>query len=198
MDGEGHFLALMQKEENASFDVFPTSFPPSPGERPEKAGKRRSRASTRSKANLISESRNTPDREQLSQITPFLGCLSPEFLQSRGSSAYYVKNSLPMLQGLRFLRNGVFLGEWKKNRFEPSQPLALALGKEDPVSRLDLSPDDPRLMSFLRGESIFLKTDEAQVSDGWKLITANGQAVGWGKLTRGQLKNKIGASWRIT
>ena len=198
MDGEGHFLALMQKEENASFDVFPTSFPPSPGERPEKAGKRRSRASTRSKANLISENRNTPDREQLSQITPFLGCLSPDFLQNRGNSAYYVQNNLPMLSGLHFLRNGVFLGEWKKNRFEPSQPLALALGKEDPVPRLDFSPDDPRLMSFLRGESVFLKAVEAKIPDGWKLVTADGQAVGWGKLTRGQLKNKIGASWRIS
>ncbi len=103
-----------------------------------------------------------------------------------------------MLSGLHFLRNGVFLGEWKKNRFEPSQPLALALGKEDPVPRLDFSPDDPRLTAFLRGESVFLKAGEAKISDGWKLVTADGQAVGWGKLTRGQLKNKIGASWRIS
>lgn len=198
MDGEGHFLALMQKERTASFDVFPASSLPSPGEKPDKAGKRRNRANTRTRADLLSESRNTPDKEQLSQITPFLGCLSPEFLQSRGSSAYYVKNSLPMLQGLRFLRNGVFLGEWKKNRFEPSQPLALALGKEDPLPRLDFSSDDPRLTAFLRGESVFLKADEAEISDGWKLVTADGRAVGWGKLTQGQLKNKIGASWRIS
>ncbi len=45
---------------------------------------------------------------------------------------YYMPKQLPDMKGLRFLRSGLFLGEMKKkNRFEPSQSLAMALKKSE-------------------------------------------------------------------
>ena len=46
-------------------------------------------------------------------------------------------------------RPGLFLGECKKNRFEPSHALALALRAEDFKSTL--SPDDDELDKYLHG-----------------------------------------------
>ena len=200
MSGEGHFLALLQKSEEPSAESFAAqslSASGLPGAE-QKQKNRKDRKNRRGKAALTGAAA-LPDRQQLSQITPFLGNLSTKFLQVRGENAYYVENSLPMLQGLHFLRNGLFLGEWKKNRFEPSQPLALALSEKDPVPSIDLNPADAQTAAFLRGESIScLSGRDSAAGDGWKLVTTGGFPIGWGKLTHGQLKNKIEASWRLT
>ena len=42
---------------------------------------------------------------------------------------YYINDSMPDISGLRILRKGLFMGELKKNRFEPSQSLAMYIGK---------------------------------------------------------------------
>ena len=48
----------------------------------------------------------------------------------RGERVYYMPKDLPDMRGIRFLRTGLFLGELKKNRFEPSQAFAMYLKKE--------------------------------------------------------------------
>ena len=47
----------------------------------------------------------------------------------RGEKVYYMPEGLPTLRGIRFLRTGLLMGELKKNRFEPSQALAMNLKK---------------------------------------------------------------------
>ena len=65
------------------------------------------------------------------------------------------------LEYLYFLRNGVFLGEVKKRRFEPAQPLALLLSGDTFRHSLSLPWDDPRLNSYLKGETLELTEEEA-------------------------------------
>ena len=43
----------------------------------------------------------------------------------RGDNLYYLPEPQYDGRGLHFLRNGLFMGEFKKKRFEPSQPFAL-------------------------------------------------------------------------
>ena len=45
------------------------------------------------------------------------------------------------------------MGTWNKNRFEPSQALAMALRKEEFGETVDLLSDDPRTVKYLKGET---------------------------------------------
>ena len=46
------------------------------------------------------------------------------------------------------------MGEFKKKRFEPSQPFALVLRAQDFDQVLDFPADDERLQRYLRGETL--------------------------------------------
>ena len=146
----------------------------------------------------------------------------PFRLEERGGRAYIVQDLPDSVRGLHFLRNGLFLGEWKKNRFEPSQPLAMAQNmlflKEDACRKTDperntgsgnaaaagstvpvfsAAAEDTRITAYLRGEGIPLTEAEAQsLADGWVLVCADRFSLGWGKKTGRQIKNKYPASWR--
>ena len=52
-------------------------------------------------------------------------------LDIHGERVYYMPEDLPDVKGIRFLRTGLLLGELKKNRFEPSQALAMCLKKKN-------------------------------------------------------------------
>ena len=77
---------------------------------------------------------------------------------------------ITIFKGIRFLRNGLFLGELKKNRFEPSQPLALALKTDDFPSSLSLSPQDERIGRYLKGETLLIEKGECTRDKGWQLV----------------------------
>lgn len=63
----------------------------------------------------------------------------PERMESKNGMVYYMPKELPKMRGLRFLRSGLFVGEMKKKRFEPSQSLAMALRAKDYKNCLRLS-----------------------------------------------------------
>lgn len=48
-------------------------------------------------------------------------------VESRGGKAYLVPEMPDSVKGIRFLRNGLYLGEFKKGRFEPSEAYAMYL-----------------------------------------------------------------------
>ncbi len=96
------------------------------------------------------------------------------------------------LKGLRVMRSGLYLGNCKKNRFEPSQALAMTLKKEDAKIIADFSLGDDNLSRYLRGESFTV-----DCSDGWALVCLEGYPLGWGKVQKGRLKNKYLPGWMI-
>ena len=98
--------------------------------------------------------------------------------------------------GLRYLRTGLLLGTCKKERFEPSQALALALSANSYPDTLDLLADDPRILRYLKGETIEHTGDEP-LKKGWVLICVDGMALGWAKYAGGVLKNKYYPGWRM-
>lgn len=98
------------------------------------------------------------------------------------------------IRGLTFLRNGLYLGELKKNRFEPAQELALALpAGEQGEERISFSAGDARTAQYLHGETVRI---EEEKPNGWYLVCVDGYPLGWGKLTGNVLKNKLPAGWR--
>lgn len=101
----------------------------------------------------------------------------------------------PDLSRLRVLRTGLFLGEMKKGRFEPSQSLALALKAGEYPNVLDLKLDDDRVVRYLKCESI--DVEDGEVDDGYCLVAVDGYPLGWGKVDKGRFKNKYLPSWRL-
>ena len=176
MDGEGHFLALFRKKGDSLPPVFRSS-----GKGPDK---------------------NT--RKWLDEFFAEIGLKTlggQEFdwnrVEVRKDKVYY---QLPFpldLRGISFLRSGLYLGDLKKNRFEPSQPLALALHKGDIEATISLSVSDERITRYLKGETLNIEPDEAAHKKGWHLLCADGYPVGFGKLVNGILKNKYPAGWRV-
>lgn len=174
MDGEGHFLALMKKAGD------------NPGEGTKRREKKRAPGMT---------------REEQKILLDFLGDVSMDFevsrLEVRKGQAYLLPAVEADCRGLSFVRNGLYLGQVKKDRFEPSQALAMALGKEGYASVLDLPHTDERLLRYLKGETIDVEDVPVQRKKGWQLVCVNGYPLGWGKLSGGILKNKYLTGWRL-
>lgn len=171
MDGEGHFLALLKKSADAPFTG---SLPP------------------------------VMRREKLpEELTEFLAQvhmdIAPERITVREDRAFLLPENPINTHGLRVLRNGLLLGEYKKgnkkSRFEPSEALAMALPKNGFDNCLALTRDDDRVMRYLKGETLTCGADEAK--DGTVLITLEGWPLGWGRKTKNQIKNKYLPGWRL-
>lgn len=175
MNGEGHFMALFQK--SGSTDKVQTF------------SQAHTNANTEKWLRLFFEEIGLKS----------LGGRSFDWnrVDTRGDKVYYLPPVDTSFRGLAFLRNGLYMGDLKKNRFEPSQPLALALHKEDVEATLSLSVHDERLCRYLKGETLSIDPGEAQNSKGWHLLCVEGYPLGFGKLVNQTLKNKYPAGWRL-
>ncbi len=168
MDGEGHFLALLQK-----------------GKPVETVGKEQAR-----------KKKKLP--EELEEFMKNVGFeLDGSRLDIHGERIYYMPEDLPNLKGIRFLRTGLLLGELKKKRFEPSQALAMHLSKDMYRQVIDLSVDDERITRYLKGETLDVDDVVEPKAKGWYLLCVDGYPLGWGKLANGTLKNKYLPGWRL-
>ena len=96
-----------------------------------------------------------------------------------------------------FVRNGLYLGEIRKERFEPSQAFAMALQKREYASNVDFHAADERVMRYLKGETVDVDDIQTARKKGWQLVCVDGYPLGWGKLVNGMLKNKYLSGWRI-
>ena len=167
MQGEGHFLALLEKDTDAS-ENYHAKRKPSTEKLPEE---------------LL---------EFLSHVTfP----VQKQDIFIRDSKVYQVSPEMPQEGGLRIMRNGLLLGEMKKNRFEPSQALAMALQMSEYDKIINLPASDERVVKYLKGETLDFE-NENDYQDGWNLFCVDGYPLGWGKYSKGALKNKYLAGWR--
>ena len=101
-----------------------------------------------------------------------------------GDHLFLTPEEFPSWSGLKVLRPGLHLGEIKKNRFEPSHALALALGAKDVRHVWRMSSKEYLPVAYLNGQ-----TFPAEGEKGWYLICVDGISLGWGKLAGGIMKN---------
>jgi NOL1/NOP2/sun family putative RNA methylase len=113
-------------------------------------------------------------------------------LRLQGDRLYFVPEDVPDLKGLRVTVPGVWLGNVKKDRFEPAHPLALYLRSKDARNTLDLTADSREMAAYLRGEGV-----PADGTPGWTLITVDGWPLGWGKRVQGIVKNHYPRGWQV-
>ncbi len=98
---------------------------------------------------------------------------------------------LERIANLKLLRTGLHLGTFKKNRFEPSYALAMALRLSQVQNVCNLS-DEEQAYQYLKGEALNLK-----VKKGWVLVGYNGYPLGFGKASEGVIKNHYPKGLRI-
>lgn len=180
MSGEGHFTALLHK----------------------KSGTQQQVQQTVSQSSIWWEKCKGLNKEQKAAAEDFFSHVNIAYdgkrIDVRGDNLYYLPAPKYDGRGLHFLRNGLFMGEFKKKRFEPSQPFALALHAQDFDQVLDFPADDERLSRYLRGETLDVSDLIAgeKKRKGWQLVMVAGHPLGFGKLVNNNLKNKYPAGWR--
>ena len=180
MSGEGHFMALLHKKNGIQQQVQQTV----------------------SQSSIWWEKCKDLNKEQKAAAEDFFSHVNIAYdgkrIDVRGDNLYYLPAPKYDGRGLHFLRNGLFMGEFKKKRFEPSQPFALALHAQDFDQVLDFPADDERLSRYLRGETLDVSDLIAgeKKRKGWQLVMVAGHPLGFGKLVNNNLKNKYPAGWR--
>ena len=105
-------------------------------------------------------------------------------LDTFGDNLYLLPAGLPDMAKLKIARNGLHLGEFKKNRFEPSFALGLALRPSEVVSALEI--DDEAFSKYVAGETVQLSQN---YPNGWYQVLAQGNGLGFAKITGNTLKN---------
>ncbi|MBR0087742.1 MAG: RsmF rRNA methyltransferase first C-terminal domain-containing protein, partial [Lachnospiraceae bacterium] len=206
LKGEGHFVALLRKgdpdgEAESGFKEEPGRINADPDDRDNRNVriKGHDRAGAGGKApDRKNSGFNTEEARVSEPAEAFLGSLKLDRtglrIENRKGKIYLTDEALPALNGLRILRNGLLLGEEKKNRFEPSQALAMALREDEYPFCINLDTDDDRVIRYLKGETLDL-TDLTRES-GLSLILADHFPLGFGKSDQGRLKNRYLAGWR--
>ena len=109
-----------------------------------------------------------------------------------GDQLYLMPEEMPSLKGLKVLRPGFHLGTLKKNRFEPSHALALALNADQVVHSLNLNAEGDEIRDYLKGQTLNTSVIEGLQKGGekgWYLVCVDGFSTGWGKFAGGILKN---------
>lgn len=174
VDGEGHFCALLKKN----------------GEKPQNDHVPRYKYSIPKGLDSFYEFLNDAG-------------IRDDFVKERlvvqRSSLYYFPENMPDFSGLHVIRNGWYLGELKKNRFEPSGAFARALKKEQCAHVLDLDLSDSRVVKYLKCETIEANetaSNRQSPENGWYLVCVSGYPLGFGKMNSGTLKNKYPVGWR--
>lgn len=140
-------------------------------------------------------------KEQQKYFEEFLECSVSETVKEWlskgryirfGEMLYNIPKEMPNLDGIHVLRSGLCLGEFKKNRFEPSHALAVALDTTEVLSYVDISSDDERVIGYYKGETIFTNENDDLShleKKGWCLVCVDGYSAGWGKIAGAQIKN---------
>ena len=171
-EGEGHFAVVLQKGNPL---LVPTD-------------KKKKKTAVPKKNRDLEAFFNFLDKEKIHWD------YEPERLVFSKGYVRYVPEGMPELPGVHILRSGLFLGEIKKGRFEPSTAFARALQPEECKNVIRYPADGTDILRYLKCETLSV---DQNLPAGWYLICADDCPLGWAKVQNGTLKNKYPPGWRI-
>lgn len=183
VDGEGHFVAKLVRRGCVDTDL---------------KADRKTKKNKNSK-NRKNETKPALTKENMKLLSEFLDETISEDMaawikNSRlvmfGEQLYRLPDMEVDIKGLKVQRAGLHIGEFKKQRFEPSHSLALALKLSEAKNVVKLTWDDPQTTGFFNGQSVMLSDEQtAECKKGWALVCVDGYLAGWGKVNGAQVKN---------
>ena len=182
VDGEGHFVAKLVRRGCVDTDL---------------KADRKTQKNKNSK-NRKNETKPALTKENMKLLSEFLDETISEDMaawikNSRlvmfGEQLYRLPDMEVDIKGLKVQRAGLHIGEFKKQRFEPSHSLALALKLNDAKNVVKLTCDNPQTIGFFNGQSVMLSDEQAaECKKGWALVCVDGYPAGWGKVMVHRLK----------
>lgn len=183
VDGEGHFVAKLVRR--GSVD---TGFKSDRQTKKIKNNKNRKNetkpALTKENMNLLSEFLDETISDDMAAL------IKNSRLVMFGEQLYRLPDMEVDIKGLKVQRAGLHIGEFKKQRFEPSHSLALALKLSEAKNVVKLTCDNPQTIGFFNGQSVMLSDEQAaECKKGWALVCVDGYPAGWGKVNGTQVKN---------
>ena len=183
VDGEGHFVAKLVRRGGVDTGL---------------KADRKTQKNKNSK-NRKNETKPALTKENMKLLSEFLDETISEAMaawikNSRlvmfGEQLYRLPDMEVDIKGLKVQRAGLHIGEFKKQRFEPSHSLALALKLNDAKNVVKLTCDNPQTIGFFNGQSVMLSDEQAaECKKGWALVCVDGYPAGWGKVNGAQVKN---------
>lgn len=112
---------------------------------------------------------------------------------NRENKIYYQPKIDINTSGLRILRSGLYLGEYKHDKFEPSHSLAMAIKASEYNKIINFNLDDNRVIKYLKCETLDVKEKHIE---GYVLVCVDNFPLGFGLVNKGILKNKLPANYR--
>lgn len=183
VDGEGHFVAKLVRRGCVDTDL---------------KADRKTKKNKNSK-NRKNETKSALTKENMKLLSEFLdetisedvaAWIKNSRLVMFGEQLYRLPDMEVDIKGLKVQRAGLHIGEFKKQRFEPSHSLALALKLNDAKNLVKLTCDNPQTIGFFNGQSVMLSDEQAaECKKGWALVCVDGYPAGWGKVNGAQVKN---------
>ena len=201
VDGEGHFVAKLVRrgsvnEFDADYEVCEENC-----NKVEDTGLKADRKTKKNKnnKNRKNETKTALTKENMKLLSEFLDETVSEDMAAWiknarlvmfGEQLYRLPDMEVDIKGLKVQRAGLHIGEFKKQRFEPSHSLALALKQSEAKNVVKLTCDDPQTTGFFNGQSVMLSDwQAAECKKGWALVCVDGYPAGWGKVSGAQVKN---------
>lgn len=108
----------------------------------------------------------------------------PRYLYQSQNHIYAINDHFPVMDKIKIVKNGLYLGECKKGRFEPSLSLALTLNKEDVKRYYDFTKDSQEIRDYIKGLTLKGKQDK-----GYGVIFVDGYPLSFYKESNHQIKN---------
>lgn len=196
-DGEGHFLAVLEKgTSDGTFGKITNDAFPLGGLQQSLTKKEVSDYLSLQKDILNDSDVFTPDNSTFIKF---------------GDNLYRLPKDAPNLKGLKVERPGLHLGTYLKNRFEPAHALSHFLHMTDAVNVYNMAAGSPEVKMYLSGQA--LRPSEKLVDDSndfayglrvnneksaWILVSVEGFSLGWGKYAGGVIKNHYPKGLRIS
>ena len=183
VDGEGHFVAKLVRR--GSVDT---------GFKSDRQTKK-----IKNNKNRKNETKSALTKENMKLLSEFLdetisddmaALIKNSRLVMFGEQLYRLPDMEVDIKGLKVQRAGLHIGEFKKQRFEPSHSLALALKLSEAKNVVKLTCDNPQTIGFFNGQSVMLSDEQAaECKKGWALVCVDGYPAGWGEVNGTQVKN---------
>jgi 16S rRNA C967 or C1407 C5-methylase (RsmB/RsmF family)/NOL1/NOP2/fmu family ribosome biogenesis protein len=178
--GDGQFVARLQRKHAATGARLAGPDLQAPAARRDAGHRHRSRARADQGADRLVRSQwesfsaeTCPDLE-----------LPPGRLVTRASYLYHLPAAAEQLSSRPLARPGTPLGAAGAARFQPSQALACVLEPRLVADHVSWREEDDRLARYLHGETV-----DSPGADGWVLVCYERWGVGWGRRSKGVIKN---------
>ena len=125
-----------------------------------------------------------PERKLWNAFQEIYGIPDGHFAVFR-NEVQWIADETPSLETLKVVRAGIPIAELKPARLEPHHALSHWYSRDaTDILTLELEPHDPRVQTFLRGETL-----QSDGISGWVLVRVLGLGLGWGKRVGSTIKN---------